>query len=120
MSPRPPQTASYGRCKCNDLKPVMKDGIFCTDHELLWIAHAGYTSNKLKWEHKKLYTQFIKKYRVQGIDIYKELFRMSPSAQQWANDQVEFIKRLDRAHSNHEVTNNVHPTALQSSTENPG
>lgn len=90
----------------------MKDGIFCSDHELLWIAHAGCTSHNLKRRHKKPYAQFMKQYRIDGLDLYRELFKMSSAASLWAADQVAFIKKLDRIV---EEMHNVQSTTLRGS-----
>lgn len=81
-SGRPPQPVIGGMCVCRDSKPAMDDGIFCSDHELLWIAHAGTPSHKLKRKYKKLYAQFMKMYRVKGVNIYREIFNMVDAIQQ--------------------------------------
>lgn len=61
---KPPRPQSGGICRCNDGKPAMDGGLLCSDHELLWMAKTGKTSNNLHRKDNKLWKQFLRDYRV--------------------------------------------------------
>lgn len=113
-SGKPPQPVEGGQCVCRDGKPAMKDGIFCSDHELLWIAHAGAPSHKLKRKYKKLFAQFMKMYRVKGIDIYREYFNGLRPGKSWG-DLIS--KDLDRISQYMRRISGVQPATLRSASE---
>lgn len=97
--PPMPHKGSWCRACIVGVKDAMNDGLFCVDHELLWIAKAGVTSNNLHRKHGKMYRQFIKQ---QTRDAHMERNRGILRGM--------IIPHADRMYL---WSTNVHPTALR-------
>lgn len=98
---KPPMPREGNRCRACALaeKPAMNDGLFCVDHELLWIAKAGVTSNNLHRKHGKMYRQFLKQQsRESHMDRNRRLLRGM------FDPKDQFFDKWSK---------NVHPTALR-------
>jgi hypothetical protein len=74
----------------------MNDGLFCVDHELLWIAAAGVTSNDLQKKHGKMYRRFLnEQLRAVELERVRQLEKNRQRIKRWIdNDAAKIYSEL--------------------------